>query len=51
MQTTTPRLQPSRLLDFTAGSIEDLISRRDWRDLDEHRRIGAAHAGRRRHLA
>lgn len=43
MQTTTPRLQPSRLLDFTAGSIEDLISRRDWRDLDEHRRIGAAY--------
>jgi len=43
MQITTPLLQPSRLLDFTVGPIEDLIARRGWRDLDEHDRIGGAY--------
>ncbi|ETX26795.1 transglutaminase-like domain-containing protein [Roseivivax isoporae] len=43
MPTDTPLLQPTRLLDFTAGSIQDLIDGRGWRDLDQHRRIGAAY--------
>ena len=43
MQTGKSQPQPSGLLDFAAGPIEDLIERRGWRDLDAHDRIGAAY--------
>jgi transglutaminase-like putative cysteine protease len=43
MPTDTSLLQPTRLLDFTAGPLRDLIDRRGWRDLAPHDRIGAAY--------
>lgn len=43
MLTRTSLLQPTRLLDLTAGSVQHLIDRRGWRDLGEHDRIGAAY--------
>ncbi|WP_375263440.1 transglutaminase family protein, partial [Palleronia sp.] len=43
MPTDAPLLQPTRLLDFTAGPVQNLIDRRGWPDLGEHERIGAAY--------
>ena len=42
MTDDAPLRQPTRLLDFTAGPIRDLIERRGWSGLFEHDRIGAA---------
>lgn len=38
-----PHLAETKLLDFTAPAIADLIARRGWQDLDEFDRIGAAY--------
>ena len=43
MPTETPLLQPTRLLDFNAVPVQDLIDQRGWRDLGEHDRVGAAY--------
>lgn len=42
MPTETSLLQPTRLLDFAVGPVQDLIGRRGWRDLAQHDWIGAA---------
>ncbi|MDO5528099.1 MAG: transglutaminase-like domain-containing protein [Paracoccus sp. (in: a-proteobacteria)] len=41
--TETIHLNPTKLLDFHAAPLEDLIARRKWRDLPQAQRIGAAY--------
>ena len=40
---TDPLLAPTRLLDFDAAPLADLIENRGWRDLSEYDRIGAVY--------